>query len=67
MSRYFEKEQHIPQPEYDAMWVNIEQEAARRKETLQQSEEAPTPRTKIVPVSIVFSCFYSLPSLYSLV
>lgn len=57
MSRYFEKEQNIPQPEYDAMWVNIEQEATKRKATLQQSQEAPMHRAKIVPASIVFSCF----------
>lgn len=57
MSRYYEKEQHIPQPEYDAMWVNIEQEATKRKAALQQSQEAPMHRAKIVPASIVFSCF----------
>ncbi|TKH45084.1 RNA polymerase subunit sigma [Paenibacillus terrae] len=57
MSRYYEKEQNIPQPEYDAMWVNIEQEATKRKAALQQSQEASMHRAKIVPASIVFSCF----------
>ncbi|WP_211746957.1 DUF4179 domain-containing protein [Paenibacillus sp. Marseille-Q4541] len=59
MSQYFEKEEHIPQPEYEKMWTAIEQEVFKRKAIIGHAKAKAgfRRRMKMVPVSIVFSCF----------
>ncbi|MFE4711181.1 DUF4179 domain-containing protein [Paenibacillus sp. NPDC056722] len=56
MSQYIQKDKHIPQPNYDSMWTAIEQEAYKRQANLQPSR-TPGNRIKVVPISILFSCF----------
>ncbi|HEY2493497.1 MAG TPA: DUF4179 domain-containing protein [Paenibacillus sp.] len=57
MSRFYESEvNENSQPDYDAMWIAIEQEASKRKSALQQTNSTRR-RRKFVPAAIVFSCF----------
>lgn len=57
MNRFFENVRRTPQPDYDLMWTAIENEAHNRRVNLQTSQKATRQRGKVIPISIVFSCF----------
>lgn len=55
--KYIEKDKHIPQPDYNLMWAAIEKETNKRQVNLQPSRKTSRFGMKVVPMSIVFSCF----------
>ncbi|MEO2203181.1 DUF4179 domain-containing protein [Paenibacillus pabuli] len=57
MNRFIEKVKETPQPDYDLMWTAIEKEAHNRRVNLRTFQKTTRQRGKVIPISIVFSCF----------
>lgn len=56
MSPFTKKDEQVPQPDYDLMWAAIEKEAYKRQQSPNAYPMTRPQRTKLVPISLVFSC-----------